>query len=99
MKVRDLRQLHGTISAGGLLKEYQREGLKKRIEYFGFSTRVRNALRRRHIDTLEQLLDLTPMQLKHIKNIGATSVKEIDEFLSDRGLKLRPEVNQTQECI
>lgn len=85
-------QLHGTLSASGLLAERNKMNVFNNIETFGFSPRVIHALHGRHIRTLHDLLMLTPTQLRRIRNIGAVSAKEITDFLDKAGLSMQPDI-------
>ena len=47
------------------------------IDNFDFSIRARNALKKAHITTYEELMQLTPKKLKSIKNVGIKTANEI----------------------
>ncbi|MCH5321294.1 MAG: hypothetical protein J1E36_05995 [Eubacterium sp.] len=49
----------------------------------GFSTRIANALKRKHIHTVADLLNTPISDIKNIRNIGATSIAEIEEYISN----------------
>ena len=48
------------------------------IEDLNLSVRSFNALMRAKIDTIQKLLDLTPQELKEIRNLGAKSLEELE---------------------
>lgn len=61
-----------------------------KIEKIGFSTRVYNALKRRGIKTLEDLLSFSISDLLRIRNVGLTCVSEIEEKVREFGYELKP---------
>ena len=58
------------------------------IDSMHFSPRIRNALRRHGIKTLDELLALSIAELKNIRNLGDTSLQEISERLEEYGITL-----------
>ena len=48
------------------------------IEALNHSIRSYNALKRAKVDTIRKLLDLTPFELKEIRNLGAKSLAELE---------------------
>ncbi len=56
------------------------------IEELELPTRVNNALHGAGIETIQDLLDTPSEKLNTIKNLGAKSVKDIKEKLSEKGL-------------
>lgn len=55
------------------------------IEELGLSVRAYNALKRAGIDTLAQILELTPSQLLCIRGIGISIGMEIIRRVCDHG--------------
>lgn len=51
------------------------------ISQLNLSTRARNALYRNHIETVGQLLDLSPDNILHLRFIGAKSANELQEII------------------
>jgi len=62
-----------------------------RIEELGLTERSRNCLKRAGINTVAQLVNCTERDLTSITNFGATSLKDVQERLDERGLTLRIE--------
>jgi len=58
------------------------------VNDFEFSVRVRNCLQRMNLETLGDLCRLTEEELLASRNFGETSLQEIKEILSARGLRL-----------
>jgi len=65
--------------------------LDYRIEELGLTERSRNCLKRAGINTVAQLVNCTERDLTSITNFGATSLKDVQERLAERGLVLRTE--------
>jgi DNA-directed RNA polymerase subunit alpha len=61
------------------------------IEQLGLAERSRNCLKRAGINTLAQLINCTERDLTSITNFGATSLKDVEECLEERGLSLKAE--------
>ena len=61
------------------------------IEQLGLSERSRNCLKRAGINTLAQLVNCSERDLTSITNFGATSLKDVQERLDERGLTLKAE--------
>ncbi len=63
------------------------------IEYYEsiFSQRTTNCLKRADILYIGQLTSLTAKEMLKWKNFGKKSLKEIREFLADKGLALKNE--------
>lgn len=61
------------------------------LEEMGLSTRSYNALHRRGINTLADILKLTRAHLKNTENLGRKSVEEITEIIKARGYSLADE--------
>ncbi len=62
-----------------------------RIEELGLTERSRNCLKRAGINTVAQLINATERDLTSITNFGATSLKDVNDRLDERGLSLRVE--------
>ena len=61
------------------------------IDRLNLSARSWNCLKRHGINTIVQLSGLTANELLSFRNMGATSVREIQAKLADHGLTLHPE--------
>ena len=57
-----------------------------RIEELGLTERSRNCLKRAGINTIAQLVNATERDLMSITNFGATSLKDVNDRLEERGL-------------
>ncbi len=62
--------------------------LETPVTDFELSVRARNCLRKMNIRTLGDLLKITEAELLSYKNFGETSLQEIREMLSRKGLRL-----------
>jgi len=62
--------------------------LETPISDFELSVRSRNCLKKMHIDTLGDLLNITETELLSYKNFGETSLMEIKTILTPKGLHL-----------
>ena len=62
-----------------------------RIEELGLTERSRNCLKRAGINSLAQLVNCTERDLTSITNFGATSLKDVQDRLEERGMSLRVE--------
>jgi DNA-directed RNA polymerase subunit alpha len=62
--------------------------LKIPVTDFELSVRSRNCLQKMNIDTLGDLIMKTEQELLSYKNFGETSLQEIKEMLSQKGLRL-----------
>jgi DNA-directed RNA polymerase subunit alpha len=62
---------------------------KVSIEELKLSARVKNALSKEGITTIEELTKMTKADLKKVKNMGQKSVQLIKEVLKTRGLSLK----------
>lgn len=85
-------QLHTVITSKGLwtrasLSEQLRD---KTLEELGFSARVVHALRGKNINTIQDLTKASRTKLMKTRNIGITSMREIDRFLVQHGLQINP---------
>lgn len=61
---------------------------KSSVEELDLPVRITNALKAIDIDTIGQLITISPSQLLKAKNLGAKSLNLITEKLTERGLKL-----------
>jgi len=59
------------------------------IEDLDFSVRVRNVCDRAGIKTLTDLCAMSERDLRGLKNLGNTSIKEIHQLLAAEGLRLK----------
>ncbi len=59
------------------------------IEDLELSVRSYNCLKRQGIDTLEQLLECTDVDLVNIRNFGSKSIEEVKAKLVDMSLSLK----------
>lgn len=62
--------------------------LETPLSDFELSVRSRNCLKKMHLDTLGDLLNITESELLSYKNFGETSLKEINSILELKGLRL-----------
>jgi DNA-directed RNA polymerase alpha subunit len=62
------------------------------IAELNITTRTENCLMNEKIEFIEQLIEYSPRSLTRIQNLGAKSIREIQEQLALRNLKLK---NQT----
>lgn len=63
--------------------------LNSPIEDLELSVRSYNCLKRQGIDTLEQLVECSEVDLMNIRNFGSKSIEEIKDKLTDLGLSLK----------
>ncbi len=66
------------------------------IEYYNFSARTFNVLKRAKINTLGDIQNLTWEELIKIRNLGRNSAQEIIEKLEEYGLHLKGEENEQE---
>lgn len=59
------------------------------IDVLSFSVRTRKCLRRANIDTLSQLCEQTVDSLIDLRNFGETGLREVQDKLRERGLRLK----------
>lgn len=64
--------------------------LNSPIEDLELSVRSYNCLKRQGIDSLEQLLECSEVDLMNIRNFGSKSIEEVKEKLAELNLSLRP---------
>ena len=69
-------------------KYQQNRVLETPISDFELSVRSRNCLRKMNINTLNDLLKITEVELLAYKNFGETSLSEIKHVLDSKGLRL-----------
>lgn len=67
----------------------QGQSLTDEISVLRLGNRSSNCLRRANITTLDQLTSCTEKDLQKLRNMGATSVKEIKDRLAERCLSLK----------
>lgn len=65
------------------------EVLKLTIEELDLPVRITNALKAIEINTVEDLMNISRIQLLKAKNLGTKSIRLISDKLSERGLALR----------
>ena len=70
--------------------------LETPISDFELSVRSRNCLKKMHIDTLGDLLNITETELLSYKNFGETSLMEIKAILTPKGLHLGMALEEKQ---
>ncbi len=64
-----------------------------RLDYSEFNPRVTNVLRNNGIDFLDQLVNLTDVDILHFRNCGKKSLRDIKKFLADNDLCLKGQSN------
>lgn len=67
----------------------EEETLSESVKALGLCVRTKNCLLGERIDTIGALLQQSPASLLMVPHLGRRSVKEIEEVLAARGLKLR----------
>ena len=72
--------------------------LKEKIEDTSLSNRSKNALAAACIETVADLVQYSPRELKMFRNMGANSVKEIEGFVTSIGLYRRKKIPQYKSC-
>jgi len=70
--------------------------LETPISDFELSVRSRNCLKKMHIDTLGDLLNITEIELLSYKNFGETSLMEVKAILTPKGLRLGMALEEKQ---
>jgi len=81
-------QLHDVLSAEGL-RAAPAGTLQKTLQQAGFSTRIVNALRGAKVYTMEDLTNMHHSKLCFVRNLGVTSIQEIDSKLQQLGLTMK----------
>jgi len=66
--------------------------LETSIEDLDFSVRAYNCLKRAGIETLQDLVNRTELDMMKIRNLGKKSLKEVIEKVKDMGLSFRSDV-------
>ena len=69
-------------------REQQASIFKTPVNDFELSVRSRNCLAKMNIFTLGDLVSITETEMLNYKNFGETSLKEVQEMLDARGLRL-----------
>ena len=82
-------QLHNVITTRGLGQQPVEQLRWRTLDSLGFSARIVHALNGRNIRTVHDLTNTGRSRLMRIRNIGATSMREIDRFLMQHGLQLK----------
>jgi DNA-directed RNA polymerase subunit alpha len=72
-------------------EEKKQEGLSIPIEELTLSVRSYNCLKRRGIQTINELTAMTKSQVEKIKNLGKKSLREIQKQLVEYGLTFKEE--------
>ena len=70
--------------------------LETPISDFELSVRSRNCLKKMHIETVGDLLNITEAELLSYKNFGETSLREIKAILASKGLRLGMALEEKQ---
>ncbi|MFA5602639.1 MAG: DNA-directed RNA polymerase subunit alpha [Bacilli bacterium] len=77
----------------GLMQEKEEDPRQKALELsvddLDFSVRAYNCLKRAGINTLQDLTNLTELEVMKIRNLGKKSLKEVLEKVQELGLELR----------
>ncbi len=82
-------QLHPSLRSTGLLDAFLSLGYNSSIREHDFNPSVIHALEGHGIHTINDLLGHTKWQIRHIRNIGANSMANIERVLAHIGLTLR----------
>ena len=64
----------------------QKKLLRRRLEDFDFSKRIHSSFKYNNLKTVNDLLYYSPRDFLKLKNIGRSSLSEVQEFLSYNGL-------------
>lgn len=67
---------------------------KANISVLSLSTRAHNCLRRSRRNTVGDLLNTTPSELRRIRNVGEATAREIELKISELGLALKAETGR-----
>lgn len=70
------------------------EKLNEDIEILNLPTKAYNALKRKNINTIRELLKLTKKELYSVRNLGEEGIKTIIVSLRDLGLKFNFELEE-----
>jgi len=60
--------------------------LKGKISDTPLSNRTKNCLRAADVETVADLVQYSPGELRYLRNMGGKSVKEIEEFIAGLGI-------------
>lgn len=71
--------------------------LTNSLDQFKFTVRTTNVLRREKLQTIGDLVQLSPNNLLKLRNFGRKSLVEIETFLHQYGLQLKFEQNDMRE--
>jgi len=77
-------------------KDRRTQLLETPISDFELSVRGRNCLKKMHIETLGDLLNISEAELLSYKNFGETSLREIKAILDSKGLSLGMSLEEKQ---
>jgi len=77
-------------------KDRRTQILETPLSDFELSVRSRNCFRKMNINTLEDLMNVTEVELLSYKNFGETSLREIKEVLELRGLYIGMALEEKQ---
>ena len=77
-------------------KDRKTQILETPISDFELSVRSRNCLKKMNIETIEDLLNITEIELLSYKNFGETSLREIKVILESKGLHLGMALEEKQ---
>lgn len=80
-------------------KTHRSQILETPISDFELSVRSRNCLKKMHLETLGDLLNITEVELLSYKNFGETSLKEINIILESKGLHLGMALEEKQLAL
>lgn len=96
IEIRALRKLRHP-SCIAILKNKEVES-QEWTDMFLFSTRTRHCLENEGITSINDLLNMTDIDLLKIKNFGRKSLNEIKKVLAERGLSTKPwELNMKKD--
>jgi DNA-directed RNA polymerase subunit alpha len=73
--------------------------LETPVTDFELSVRARNCLKKMNIRTLGDLLKITEAELLGYKNFGETSLEEIKQMLTNKGLHLGQALEEQQQAV
>ncbi len=79
------------------LQPVEDERLSRPVAELDLSVRASNCLEAEHIDTIGDLVAMSPDELMNIKNFGRTSLKEIQARLAEIGLSLKAGEEETED--
>jgi DNA-directed RNA polymerase subunit alpha len=93
--LKPLIDVNAAIETMQIIKEHEeekkQEGLSIPIEELTLSVRSYNCLKRRGIQTINELTAMTKGEVEKIKNLGKKSLREIQKQLVEYGLTFKEE--------